>query len=200
MFDIGFSELVLIGIVALVVFGPEELPRIARTAGHMLGRLRRYVSDVKADISREMEAADLKNVVSEVQESARALQGSLNEQAASLKAEFAGISSLPAEIDSTLRESLQTPVAEPVSAPSPVQAALPEAGPEGEAATPEPAQASAAPALPEPVAPDHFAPPAETPAETASPAGKEPGVEARVEEAQLDLFGAPLPPLENRKE
>ena len=52
MFDIGFSELVVIGLVALVVIGPERLPRVARTVGHLLGRLQRYVSDVKADIHR----------------------------------------------------------------------------------------------------------------------------------------------------
>ena len=52
MFDIGFSELVIIGAVALIVLGPERLPRVARTAGHLLGRLQRYVAQVKSDISR----------------------------------------------------------------------------------------------------------------------------------------------------
>ena len=51
MFDIGFSELIVIGIVALVVIGPERLPKVARTAGLLLGRLQRYVNDVKADIN-----------------------------------------------------------------------------------------------------------------------------------------------------
>ena len=60
MFDIGFSELVLIGLVALIVIGPERLPRVARTAGHLLGRLQRYVSDVKADINREIQLEELK--------------------------------------------------------------------------------------------------------------------------------------------
>ncbi len=46
MFDIGFSELIVIAIVALVVIGPERLPRVARTAGHLLGRMQRYVNDV----------------------------------------------------------------------------------------------------------------------------------------------------------
>ena len=59
MFDIGFSELMVIGLVALVVLGPERLPRVARTLGHLAGRLQRYVTDVKADISREMESEDL---------------------------------------------------------------------------------------------------------------------------------------------
>ena len=55
MFDVGFSEMLVIAIVALVVIGPEKLPRVARTAGAMLGRLQRYVNDVKADINREIE-------------------------------------------------------------------------------------------------------------------------------------------------
>jgi sec-independent protein translocase protein TatB len=56
MFDIGFWELTIIGIVALLVIGPERLPRVARTAGLWLGRARRFVSSVKADIDREIAA------------------------------------------------------------------------------------------------------------------------------------------------
>ena len=52
MFDIGFSEIVVIGVVALIVIGPERLPRTARMLGHLFGRLQRYVNEVKADISR----------------------------------------------------------------------------------------------------------------------------------------------------
>ena len=60
MFDIGFSELLVIGLVALIVIGPEKLPRVARTLGHLMGRLQRYVADVKADINREIELEELK--------------------------------------------------------------------------------------------------------------------------------------------
>ncbi len=60
MFDVGFSELVLILVVALVVVGPERLPKLARTAGLYLGRARRMVSTVKADVQRELAAEDLK--------------------------------------------------------------------------------------------------------------------------------------------
>lgn len=90
MFDLGFSEILLVGIVALVVFGPEELPRLARTAGLLLGRLRRYVSDVKSDINRELEASDMKSMVGDLQDSARSLQDSLNTQARSFQAELSG--------------------------------------------------------------------------------------------------------------
>lgn len=77
MFDVSFSELVVIGIVALVVIGPERLPKVARTAGLLLGRLQRYVSDVKADISREMQLDELRKLQSDVQESARSFERSI---------------------------------------------------------------------------------------------------------------------------
>ena len=78
MFDVGFSELIVIGIVALVVIGPERLPKVARTAGHLLGRLQRYVNDVKADISREMQLDELKKLQSEMQDSARNFEHGIN--------------------------------------------------------------------------------------------------------------------------
>lgn len=74
MFDVGFSELIVIGIVALVVIGPERLPTVARTAGHLLGRMRRYVDDVKADISREMQLDELKKLKADMQDSARSFE------------------------------------------------------------------------------------------------------------------------------
>ena len=77
MFDVGFSELIVIGIVALVVIGPERLPKVARTAGHLLGRMQRYVNDVKADISREMQLDELKKLQAEMQDSARSFQQSV---------------------------------------------------------------------------------------------------------------------------
>ncbi|MBL8394809.1 MAG: twin-arginine translocase subunit TatB [Candidatus Accumulibacter sp.] len=80
MFDIGFSELMVIAIVALVVIGPERLPKVARTAGHMLGRLQRYVSTVKSDINREMQLEELRRLQSEIQESARGVEQSLTSE------------------------------------------------------------------------------------------------------------------------
>lgn len=77
MFDIGFSELVLIAIVALVVVGPERLPRVARTAGLLLGRLQRYVGDIKADIHREIQLDELKRLQADMQASARDLERSM---------------------------------------------------------------------------------------------------------------------------
>jgi sec-independent protein translocase protein TatB len=79
VFDIAFSEIVVIGVVALVVIGPERLPKVARTLGHMFGRLQRYVNDVKADISREMELDELRKLKSEVQSAARDLETSITD-------------------------------------------------------------------------------------------------------------------------
>ena len=77
MFDIGFSELLVIGVVALIVIGPERLPRVARTLGHLYGRLQRYVTQVKSDIHREMEAADLGKMKTEFESAARSFQSSV---------------------------------------------------------------------------------------------------------------------------
>ncbi len=63
MFDIGFWELAVIGVVALLVVGPERLPGLARTTGHWIGRARRFVSGVKADIDREIAADELKKAL-----------------------------------------------------------------------------------------------------------------------------------------
>ena len=80
MFDIGFSELLVIGVVALIVIGPERLPRVARTIGHLLGRLQRYVADVKADIHREMELEELRKMRESVQEAATNIETSVHSE------------------------------------------------------------------------------------------------------------------------
>lgn len=65
MFDVGFWELALIGVIALLVVGPERLPAMARSAGLWVGRIRRYVSHVKDDIEREIRAEELREVMRE---------------------------------------------------------------------------------------------------------------------------------------
>ncbi len=97
MFDIGFSELMVIGIVALLVIGPERLPKVARTLGHLLGRAQRYVNDVKTDINREIQLDELKKLQSQVTDSARELETSVRK-----------------EFDSA-RDAVETPVQSAVS-------------------------------------------------------------------------------------
>jgi sec-independent protein translocase protein TatB len=80
MFDIGFSELLVIGVVALIVIGPEKLPRLARTVGHLAGRLQRYVADVKADINREIELDELRKMRDSMQQSATNFETSVQSE------------------------------------------------------------------------------------------------------------------------
>jgi sec-independent protein translocase protein TatB len=80
MFDLGFSELMIIALVALVVIGPERLPRVARTMGHLAGRLQRYVADVKADINREVELDELKKMRDSMQEAASGVESSFRQE------------------------------------------------------------------------------------------------------------------------
>ena len=87
MFDIGFSEMVVCAVVALVVIGPERLPRVARTLGVLFGRLQRYVAQVKSDINREMDMADLGNVKKEFESAARSFETDFKSQAAEVERE-----------------------------------------------------------------------------------------------------------------
>ena len=88
MFDIGFSELMIIAVVALIVIGPERLPKVARTLGHLFGRMQRYVNDVKADISREMQLEELKKLQTSMQEAARSFEDSVTREVNSTETEL----------------------------------------------------------------------------------------------------------------
>lgn len=79
MFDISFTELMVIGVVALVVIGPEKLPKVARTVGHLLGRAQRYVNDVKGDIQREVELEELRKMKQDMESAAQSMQNSFSE-------------------------------------------------------------------------------------------------------------------------
>ncbi len=75
MFDIAFSEMLIIGVIALIVIGPEKLPKVAKTVGHLLGKAQRYVTDVKSEINREMEIDELRKLQAEMQTAARKMEG-----------------------------------------------------------------------------------------------------------------------------
>jgi len=113
MFDVGFSELIVIALVALIVIGPERLPRVARTLGALLGRAQRYVSDVKADIQREVDLDELKSIRSTFQDAAKSVRESVSQVGEDLQA--AGES---------LNHSISgTPEAEPTATLPPAAAA-----------------------------------------------------------------------------
>src|SRR3982750_308923 len=78
MIDFGFDKLALISAVALVVIGPEKLPRVARTIGTLMGKAQRYVSDVKAEVNRSIELEELKKMKQEVETAARDVETSIH--------------------------------------------------------------------------------------------------------------------------
>jgi len=97
MFDIGFSEIVVIALVALIVIGPERLPRVARTLGHLFGRMQRYVNDVKADIAREIELEELRKLQTSVQEAAREIEQSVNKEVTAVESHLNEVAATAAE-------------------------------------------------------------------------------------------------------
>ena len=125
MFDIGFSEIVVIAVVALIVLGPERLPRAARTMGHLFGRLQRYVNDVKADINREMELEELRKVQQEVKSAAQELQQSVSSVANSVES---GVRDVESQLNAGATATPSTPpLTEPAApateAPAPTEPA-----------------------------------------------------------------------------
>ncbi|MDO8597750.1 MAG: Sec-independent protein translocase protein TatB, partial [Sulfuricaulis sp.] len=146
MFDVGFSEMLLIAIVALVVIGPERLPKVARTMGHLFARLQRYVNDVKADINREMELDELRKFKSEFEDAAQSVESTFRSEASSAVSEFdlitgelktskAAESPLPQSGDTVLAAAETSPAESPI--PQSSDTALPAA----ETAAAEPVQA-----------------------------------------------------------
>lgn len=133
MFDFGFSELVVIGVVMLIVVGPERLPKVARTAGHLLGRLQRYVSDVKSDIQREMQLEELKKLQQQVHEQAQSLESSVRSQMASVESDLGAaveeVKDLPAQVGSTATGEQASPLASKAAAGASTENAVVEAAP-----------------------------------------------------------------------
>ena len=139
MIDISFSELALIAVVALVVIGPERLPKVARTLGHMMGRLQRYVSEVKADINREIELDELRKLQAQVQSAASDIEQSVTQATREVEAgvrsvetqlnEAASGSPSASDTSSAAAKSPAAPVTSPdpntAAEPAPHQASLP---------------------------------------------------------------------------
>lgn len=183
MFDIGFSELVLIGVVALVVIGPERLPKVARTAGLLFGRFQRYIGNVRADITRELQLEEIQRASEalreEMQRAAQDVHAGLEASAAAAReavqppepatTEVHPGQTTPAVPTAVGPVTAAPDVNEPATLAEAVAAAVRQTPPAtGEAATPSLAVAgslastSVDTASPEPVAPAvHATPPAE---------------------------------------
>ena len=87
MIDLGLTKLAVIGVIALVVIGPEKLPKVARMAGTLYGRAQRYLNDVKSEVTREIELEELRNLQKEVQDAAQAVKTDVENSIAQNKAE-----------------------------------------------------------------------------------------------------------------
>jgi sec-independent protein translocase protein TatB len=157
MFDIGFSEIVVIGVVALVVIGPERLPKTARTVGLLFGRLQRYVNDVKADISREMELDELRRLQHEMQGAARELESTVKGAASDMAA---GVRNVESELNAAAAQATGTQTQTTAT-----QAIGTQASDGNSTAAPPPASAPGADAspLPAPAASGDAPPPRQAP-------------------------------------
>ena len=139
MFDISFTELLVIGVIALVVIGPERLPKVARTIGHLVGRAQRYVSDVKTDIQREVELDELRKLKDQMQDAAQSVQSSLQNTETAMRQP---LEAFEQSTMSTLNE-LKSPLANPDASAG---ATPPDSSPV--AALPTPDASALTPALP----------------------------------------------------
>ena len=149
MFGIEFSEFLIIGVIALIVLGPERLPKVARTAGHLFGRLQRYASDVKQQVKNEMEAEDFKKLQSEfqaVKDAAGDMENKILQEAALTEAQ------LKTAADTTPPSSLE--FVEPAAEPPALAGAE---SPSTPAPTPAPTLATEPPQLELPLASDDTA-------------------------------------------
>lgn len=99
MFDVAFSELVVIAIVALIVIGPEKLPKVARTLGALAGRMQRYVASVKSDIEREMQFEDLQKLQQDIRQGANQIQSEVNQAQSGIKS---GINTEVNEVENSI--------------------------------------------------------------------------------------------------
>lgn len=93
MLDLGISKMALIGAVALIVVGPEKLPRVARTVGALLGKAQRYVADVKAEVNRAMDLDELKKMKETVEDAGREVEKSIHSTQADIEKEWSGVTS-----------------------------------------------------------------------------------------------------------
>jgi len=100
--DLGISKLALIGAVALIVIGPEKLPRVARTVGTLLGKAQRYVNDVKAEVNRSMDLDELRKMKDTVQDAAREVEQSIHSGASEFEKQFSEIGQTSSDSESAL--------------------------------------------------------------------------------------------------
>jgi sec-independent protein translocase protein TatB len=99
MFDVNFSEIMVVLVVALVVIGPERLPKVARTLGHLWGRGQRYINGIKADIERDMSVADFRKLQQDIQAEASAVGESIKQSTLTVEQQLQAINERIAQIN-----------------------------------------------------------------------------------------------------
>ena len=108
MFELSFGKMMIIAVVALIVLGPEKLPKVARTLGHLLGRARSYANQVKQDIDREMQMDELKKLQQAAQDAAKSFETTVNEAGRSVEQEASSASKAFNEMESDYHAKLAT--------------------------------------------------------------------------------------------
>ncbi len=137
MFDMGFTEMMLIGIVALIVIGPERLPGVARTAGKYFGRLKRFMTSVKADVEQELRADELRQILADQQRELDTIKDSMNVAGKAFEKEVNDVSaageSLAESLDATPSTSEQNSAADTVEPESTPRKKKPKSVPKDQA-------------------------------------------------------------------
>ena len=143
MFDMGFTEMMLIGIVALIVIGPERLPGVARTAGKYFGRLKRFMTSVRADVEQELRADELRQILAQQQRELDTLKDSISETGKEIGAEAAAVGKVGEELAASLEDD--PAAAKPATETATETAPTADDGPELLNETPAPAADDAEP-------------------------------------------------------
>ena len=129
MFDIGFSEIVVIMVVALIVIGPERLPKVARTLGLLWGRAQRYVNGVRADIERDMQLEEMRQIRQKMEEDAMAIAHSARQAMQSVDQHVQSLAEPSEPTPGVENKPKSVPVASPENKPkepsTPVQQQFP---------------------------------------------------------------------------
>ena len=115
MFDFSFTEMMVIAAVALVVIGPERLPKVARQAGQWMAKMRRYVDDVKSDFNRQVELSELKQLKSQVEDAAREMQSEVNKTVSDAQSTLDGVRDDFESLRNDLESSGPAPAPPPVT-------------------------------------------------------------------------------------
>lgn len=121
MFNVSFSELLMIGVIALIVIGPERLPKVARTIGHLVGRAQRYVSDVKSDIQREMDMDDIGSLKGQLEDAARSIKETVQNTADELRKPMDEAQAALKDAGESLKETSESLKASVTSADAPTE-------------------------------------------------------------------------------